>query len=135
MFTSWKFFISELKRAFTFSFHEKLVFKKLESYSQGENQSIRNFFNEILKLCNEADATTSEATKLKNLLNKTKPTIQFEVRKKKPTTPTEFLEYAKDIEELLQLSNINNEDTKNFNDKNHKEPVLSSSSTIPLFNN
>ncbi|CAF4384919.1 unnamed protein product [Rotaria magnacalcarata] len=44
MFTSWKVFISELKRAFTSSFHEELAFKKLESYNQGENQSIRNSF-------------------------------------------------------------------------------------------
>ncbi|CAF4452773.1 unnamed protein product, partial [Rotaria magnacalcarata] len=135
LFTSWKVFTRELKRAFTSSFHAELAFKKLESYNQGENQSIRNFFNEILKLCNEADATMSEATKLKNLLNKTKPTIQFEVRKKKPTTPTEFLEYAKDIEELFQLSNINNEDMKISNDENHKEPLLPSSSTVPLYNN
>ena len=106
LFTSWSIFITEIKRAFTSSFHEELAFKKLESYNQGENQSIRNFFNEVLKLCREADPTMSEATKLKNLLNKTKPTVQFEVRKKKPTTTAEFLEYAKDVEELFQLSSI-----------------------------
>ncbi|CAF1201881.1 unnamed protein product [Rotaria sordida] len=107
LFTSWSTFIYEIKRTFTSSFHEELAFKKLESYTQGENQSIRNFFNEVLKLCKEADPTMSETTKLKNLLNKTKSTIQFEVRKKKPTTTAEFLEYAKDVEDLFQLSNIN----------------------------
>jgi hypothetical protein len=105
LFTSWTSFTYEIKRAFTSSFHAELAFKKLELYSQGENQSIRNFYNEVLKLCKEADVTMSEATKLKNLLNKTKPSIQFEVRKKKPISPAEFLEYAKDVEELLQLSN------------------------------
>jgi hypothetical protein len=45
----------------------------------------------------------SEATKLKNLLNKTKPSIQYEVRKKKPTTTSEFLKYAKEVEELFEL--------------------------------
>ncbi|CAF2035300.1 unnamed protein product [Rotaria magnacalcarata] len=49
----------------------------------------------------------SESTKLKNLLNKVKPSIQFEVRKKKPKTTVEFLEYAKEVEELLQLSSTN----------------------------
>ena len=106
IFTSWKIFVVELKRAFTSSFHGELAFKKLESYTQGENQSICSFFNEVLKLCKEADATMSETTKLKTLLNKTKPSIQFEVRKKKPTSTSEFLEYAKGAEELLQLSNI-----------------------------
>jgi hypothetical protein len=107
LFTSWTTFVSELKRAFTSSFCGELAFKKLESYTQGENQSIRSFFHEVLKLCKEADTTMSEATKLKTLLNKTKPSIQFEVRKKKPTSTSEFLEYAKEAEELLQLSNIN----------------------------
>ncbi|CAF1513482.1 unnamed protein product [Rotaria sp. Silwood1] len=103
--TTWTPFVYEFKKAFTSAYHEELAFKKLESYTQGENQSIRNFYNEGLKLCNEADSTMSESTKLRNLLNKTKPTIQFEVRRKKPTTAKEFLEYAKETEELYQLSN------------------------------
>ncbi|CAF5224725.1 unnamed protein product, partial [Rotaria magnacalcarata] len=59
----------------------------------------------------------SEVTKLKNLLNKTKPSIQFEVRKKKPTSTIEFLEHAKDAEELMQLSNLTTDNT-NINNNN-----------------
>ena len=106
MFTSWSVFVSELNRAFTSSFYEEPAFKKLESYTEGENQSIRNFFNELLKLCKDADGTMSEAIKLKNLLNKAKPSIQFEVRKKKPASTAQFLEYAKEAEELMQRSNM-----------------------------
>ena len=53
----------------------------------------------------------SESSKLKNLLNKTRPSIQFEVRKKKPRTTAEFLEYAREVEELFQLSNLSLGDT------------------------
>jgi hypothetical protein len=63
-FISWTKFLIELKRAFTSSFHEELAFKKLEAYTQGENQSIRNFFNGVLKLCNEADSTMSVCQRL-----------------------------------------------------------------------
>ena len=105
-FTSWSLFVKEFKEAFLSPFHEELAFKKLESYTQGVNQPIRSFYNEVLKLCSEADPTMSESTKLKNLLNKVLPRIQFEVRRKKPTTTKQFLEYAKEIEELLQLTNI-----------------------------
>ena len=105
-FTAWESFVLELKKAFTSSYHAELAFKILEAYSQGENQSIRNFYNETLKLCKDADPTMSESAKLRFLLSKTKPTIQFEVRRKKPTTTKEFLEYAKEIEDLYQLSNI-----------------------------
>jgi hypothetical protein len=82
--TSWETFVQELKEAFLSPYHEELAFKKLESYTQGINQPIRSFYNEVLKLCSEADPTTSKSTKLKNLLNKTKPTIQLEIRRKKP---------------------------------------------------
>ncbi|CAF1107957.1 unnamed protein product [Rotaria sordida] len=82
------------------------TFKKLESYTQGENQSFYNFYNKVLQLCNEADSTMSGSIKFKNILNKTKLTIQFEVRRKKSTTAKKILEYVKDIEELYQLSNI-----------------------------
>ncbi|CAF5223737.1 unnamed protein product, partial [Rotaria magnacalcarata] len=102
--TNWKVFIHEIKKAFTSSFCEEVAFKTLESYAQSENQSVRNFYNEVLKLCKKADVSMSESTKLKNLLNKVKPSIQLEVRKKKPKTTAEFLEYATEIEELLQLS-------------------------------
>ncbi|CAF4389108.1 unnamed protein product, partial [Rotaria magnacalcarata] len=61
-FSSWNIFVDELKRAFTSSFIGELAFKKLESYSQGTNQSIRNYFNKVLKLCKEADDTMSEST-------------------------------------------------------------------------
>ncbi|CAF1509730.1 unnamed protein product, partial [Rotaria sordida] len=104
--TTWSIFVQEIKKAFTSSFSEELAFKTLESYTQGENQSIRNFYNEVLKLCNAADSGMSESTKLKNLLNKVKPSIQLEVRKKKSKSTAEFLEFAKEVEELLQFSNL-----------------------------
>ena len=106
MLTSWTTFVQEIKTAFTSSLCEELAFKTLESYTQGENQSARNFYNEFLKLCKQGDVSMSESTKLKNLLNKVKPSIQLEVRKKKPKTIIEFLMYATVVEELLQLSNI-----------------------------
>jgi hypothetical protein len=131
--TSWSVFVLELKRAFTSSFHEELAFKKLESYSQGENQSIRTFFNEVLKLCKEADSSMSDATKLKHLLSKTKPSIQFEVRKKKPTSTTEYLEYAKEAEELIQLSNMSTDSTTSqiTTQVVQQQPISSFTSTQP----
>jgi hypothetical protein len=105
-FRSWDVFVTEVKRAFTSSFYEELAFKKLEAYSQGENQSISSFYHDVLKLCKEADSKMTEATKLKHLLSKTKRSVQFEVRKKKPISLTEYLEFAKEAEELIQLSNM-----------------------------
>ncbi|CAF4840330.1 unnamed protein product [Rotaria sp. Silwood1] len=115
--TSWSLFVQEIKKAFTSSFCEELAFKTLESYTQSANQSVRNFYNEVIKLCKQADPSMSESTKLKNLLNKVKPSIQLEVRKKKPKTTVEFLEYAKEVEELLQLSSTNIDTHTNYDSK------------------
>lgn len=115
--TTWSFFVQEIKKAFTSSFCEELAFKTLESYAQSANQSVRNFYNEVIKLCKQADPSMSESTKLKNLLNKVKPSIQLEVRKKKPKTTVEFLEYAKEVEELLQLSSTNIDTHTNYDSK------------------
>ncbi|CAF4523112.1 unnamed protein product [Rotaria sp. Silwood2] len=64
--------------------------------------------------------------KLRHLLKKTKPTLQYEIRKKKPTTTKQFLEYAKESEELLQLANINTEiDTYDRNNSNTTNQIAS----------
>ena len=103
---TWSTFVKEIKEAFLSPFHDELAFKKLESYTQGINQPVRSFYNEVLKLCTETDSDMSESMKLRHLLKKAKPTLQYEIRKRKPTTTKQFLEYAKEAEELLQLSNI-----------------------------
>ena len=115
--TSWAVFVQEIKEAFLSPFHEELAFKKLESYTQGANQPVRSFYNEVLKLCIETDPDMSESMKLRHLLKKAKPTLQYEIRKRKPTTTKQFLEYAKEAEELLQLSNIET-DTDTYENKN-----------------
>ncbi|CAF1373399.1 unnamed protein product [Adineta ricciae] len=115
--TSWAVFVQEIKEAFLSPFHEELAFKKLESYTQGANQPVRSFYNEVLKLCIETDPEMSESMKLRHLLKKAKSTLQYEIRKRKPTTTKQFLEYAKEAEELLQLSNIDT-DTDTYEHKN-----------------
>jgi hypothetical protein len=124
--TSWPIFVKELKEAFLSPFHDELAFKKLESYTQGINQPVRSFYNEVLKLCAETDPEMSESMKLRHLLKKAKPTLQYEIRKKKPTTTKQFLEYGKESEELLQLSNIDTEvDKYDRNDSNSTNPITS----------
>jgi hypothetical protein len=118
-----------LKEAFLSPFHDELAFKKLESYTQGLNQPVRSFYNEVLKLCSETDSEMSESMKLRHLLKKAKPTLQYEIRKKKPTTTKQFLEYAKESEELFQLSNLDPE--VGTYDHNNSNPTNQITSTGP----
>ncbi|CAF4432119.1 unnamed protein product [Rotaria sp. Silwood2] len=144
-FISWKTFLKGLKETFLSPFFEEIAFKKLETYSQGVNQPVRSFYNEVIKLCNEADSSMSDFTKLRNLLNKTKPTLQLEIRKKKPTTTKQFLEYAIEVEELFHLSNIDIFDDPNktitsspitsaVTPPRPKNPPTKSDKTTPLTN-
>lgn len=132
-FTSWKAFVQGLKETFISPFFEEIAFKRLDSYTQGVNQSVRSFYNEVVKLCNEVDSSMSDFTKLRNLLNKAKPTLQLEIRRKKPTTTKEFLQYAIEVEELFRLSNINLSDdpNKGYNNSQSTSAVTPSRSTNP----
>ncbi|CAF2002117.1 unnamed protein product [Rotaria magnacalcarata] len=120
----------ELKEAFLSPFHDELAFKKLESYPQGINRPVRSFYNEVLKLCTETDPEMSESMKLRHLLKKAKPTLQYEIRKRKPTATKQFLEYAKESEELLQLSNIDTDVDKY--DRNNSNSPKQITSTVTL---
>jgi hypothetical protein len=124
-FTSWSVFVKGLKEMFLSPFYQEIAFKKLESYTQGVNQSIRSFYNEALKLCNEADPSMSDSSKLRLLLSKTNPTLQFEIRMKGPTTLKQYLDYAIKVEELFHLSNINIS-----NSNNSTTPTFPSASAI-----
>ena len=124
--TSWSGFVKELKETFLSPFFEEIAFKKLESYSQGVNQPIRSFYNEVLKLCNDADPSMSDSRKLRHLLNKTNSALQFEIRLKGPATSKQFLEYAIEVEELFHLSNIN----ISYNSNKSTTPTFPTTSTI-----
>jgi hypothetical protein len=126
-FTSWNVFVKGLKEMFLSPFFQEIAFKKLESYSQGVNQPIRSFYNEALKLCNEADPSMSDSSKLRLLLSKTNPTLQFEIRMKGPTTLKQYLDYAIKVEELFHLSNIN---ISNSNSNNSTTPTFPTTSAI-----
>ena len=132
--TSWPIFVKELKEAFLSPFYDELAFKKLESYTQEINQPVRSFYNEVLKLCAETDPEMSESMELRYLLKKAKPTLQYGIRKKKPITTKQFLEYAKESEKLLQLSNTDTDVDKNDCNNSYSTNQITSSVTLTRTN-
>ena len=91
---------------------------------------MRSFYNEVLKLCTETDPEMSESMKLRHLLKKVKPTLRYEIRKNKPTTTKQFLEYAKESEELLQLSNSDTDADKNDCNNSHSTNQITPTVTL-----
>ena len=122
---SWTGFVKGLKETFLSPFFEEIDFKKLGSYSQGMNQPVRSFYNEVLKLCNDTDPSMGDSSKLRHHLNRTNSALHFEVRLKGPTTSKQFLKYAIEVEELFHLSNINI-----YNSNKSTTPTFPTTSTI-----
>ncbi|CAF0911606.1 unnamed protein product [Didymodactylos carnosus] len=101
--TSWSEFEKQIKEEFTSRFKNRKAFERLLHYEQSMNQSIKDYYNEIMDLCKEADPQMSETIKLQYLLTKVKPTLKLEVSKQFPETPADFLNYGKQLEELMEF--------------------------------
>ncbi|CAF1661457.1 unnamed protein product, partial [Didymodactylos carnosus] len=57
--------LKSLQKDFISSFSADIAFSKLETYTQTHNQSVRNYYTKMMKLCKEADQTMSGTTKFK----------------------------------------------------------------------
>ncbi|CAF1622975.1 unnamed protein product, partial [Didymodactylos carnosus] len=103
--TTWDEFVKKITKAFKSSHHSELAYRKLETYTQTGTQSIRNYYSEMIQIFREADPCMSDHEKLRYLFKNMKGSLQYEVRKAFPKTPSQFLENALEIEDLLKLSN------------------------------
>ncbi|CAF1289542.1 unnamed protein product, partial [Didymodactylos carnosus] len=81
----------------------KPAFQRLKNYQQTNNQTVKQYYAEILKLCKEADIQMSEQMKLQYLLDNLKPSIKIKVIEKSPKTTAQILEYAKTVEDPQTL--------------------------------
>ncbi|CAF0812856.1 unnamed protein product [Didymodactylos carnosus] len=100
--TSWSEFEKQIKE-FTSKFKNCKAFERLLHYEQSMNQSIKDYYNEIMDLCKQADPQMSETIKLPYLLTKVKPILKLEVSKKFPEAPADFLNCSKQLEELMEF--------------------------------
>ncbi|CAF4401018.1 unnamed protein product, partial [Didymodactylos carnosus] len=101
--TTWSQFKTDIKTAYTSTYEVTLAFQRLKNYQQTNNQTVKQYYAEILKLCKEADIQMSEQMKLQYLLDNLKPSIKIKVIEKSPKTTAQFLEYAKTVEDLQTL--------------------------------
>ncbi|CAF1545004.1 unnamed protein product, partial [Didymodactylos carnosus] len=101
--TTWSQFKTDIKTAYTSTYEVTLAFQRLKNYQQTNNQTVKQYYAEILKLCEEADIQVSEQMKLQYLLDNLKPSIKIKVIEKSPKTTAQFLEYAKTVEDLQTL--------------------------------
>lgn len=102
-FSSWWDFTQKLLKTFESSGKADIAFNRLRHYQQAINQDVRQYYFEIIKLCQETNAKMDDASKLQYLKDGLKPSLRFDVLLKDPKSPAEFLEYAQKVEQLKSL--------------------------------
>ncbi|CAF4350862.1 unnamed protein product, partial [Didymodactylos carnosus] len=101
--TSWSEFEKQIKEEFTSRFKNRKAFERLLYYEESMNQLIKDYYNEIMDVCKESDPQMSETIKLQYVLTKVKRTLKLEVSKQFPETPAAFLNYGKQLAELMKF--------------------------------
>ena len=99
-FTSWSIFIDEINKSFQSRMKQDKLFEKLKRYRQTSNQSVTQYYLDMVKLMEEADPDMNESTKIHYLINGLLPSLSIETRRNYPTNCEQFLVNAKVAEEL-----------------------------------
>ncbi|CAF4326803.1 unnamed protein product, partial [Rotaria sordida] len=88
---------------------QELAFEQLKWYKQTINQSITQYYDKIIELCKKVDPVMPDSLKLKYLMAGIKESLKTHVALQDPQTTEGFLSSAKKIEDVLSLTNTNNE--------------------------
>ncbi|CAF4151669.1 unnamed protein product, partial [Rotaria sordida] len=103
-FVSWSQFVTEIKKSYHSNLQRDIAFKKLQQYHQTTHQSAFQYYNEMLKLIQQADPDMSESTKVHYLMNGLRSSLSVETRRNYPKTTQEFLTQVKIAEDLTALN-------------------------------
>lgn len=99
-FTTWSIFIDEINKAFQSRMKQDKLFEKLKRYRQTSNQSVTQYYLDMVKLMKQADPDMNESTKIHYLINGLLPSLSIETRRNYPMNCEQFLANAKVAEEL-----------------------------------
>ena len=107
--TSWCSFVQAIKQAFGSTKMKELAFEQLKWYNQTVNQSITQYYDQVLELCKRVDAGMTESMKLQYLLAGVKDSLKLHIALHDPQTPETFLVYARKVEDTLSLTGSNHD--------------------------
>ncbi|XP_077548209.1 uncharacterized protein LOC144161015 [Haemaphysalis longicornis] len=99
---SWEIFKEDLKRAFANPYRRQRAEDLLQTRVQGPNETITSFVEGVLRLIARADPRASEEKKLQTLMKGVKSDIFGGLIRNPPTTVSEFVTEATNIERALQ---------------------------------
>jgi hypothetical protein len=106
---TWSSFRDAVIRAFGSTRIQELAFEQLKWYKQTVNQSITQYYDKIIELCQKVDPAMPDSLKLKYLMAGIKESLKTHVALQDPKTTETFLSSARKIEDVFALTNTDNE--------------------------
>ncbi len=96
---------SPLKQAFGSTKMKELAFEQLRWYNQSFNQSITQYYDNIMELCKRIDPNMADSLKLQYLMAGVKESLKLHIALHDPQTTESFLSFARKVEDTLSLTN------------------------------
>ena len=115
IFESWSIFKAEFIHTYSSPSSKQLASNRLRTRQQRHDEAAIEYYTDVMKLCKLVDPTMTDASKLDHLYHGLKPSLMKEVLRQAPSTPAEFLEQARQEENLDRLVNTSLQQT-NYSD-------------------
>lgn len=103
--TTWPCFVEAIKQAFGSTKMKELTFEQLRTYKQALNQSITQYYDQVIELCKRVDTSMTNSMKLQYLMAGVKQSLKLHIALHDPQSPEAFLSYARKLEDTLSLTN------------------------------
>ncbi|CAF1082964.1 unnamed protein product [Didymodactylos carnosus] len=103
-FSNWSVFLRLLRAAYSSPAAKQLASQQLRQRKQRNDESINQYFTDVLRLCNLVDPHMTDTSKLDHLQHGLKHSLIKDVLRHAPTTPAEFLHHARSEKMLEQFA-------------------------------
>ncbi|CAF1516329.1 unnamed protein product [Didymodactylos carnosus] len=100
---SWPEFMSTIANVFRGSDQHSLSFHKLNNHKQRSDESVIEYYNMMIKLCNQTDPNMADTSKLNYLQMDLKQSLQNDVFRRHPSTAAQFFQVAQEEESLQTI--------------------------------
>lgn len=108
---TWSLFTDAIVRAFGSTRKHEVAFEQLKWYKQTVNQSITQYYDQVIELCKKVDPAMPDSLKLKYLMGGIKESLKMHVALQDPKTTEAFLLSARKVEDILALGKTHDEPT------------------------
>ncbi|CAF4710410.1 unnamed protein product, partial [Rotaria magnacalcarata] len=124
IFESWNVFKTQFLHIYLSPSSKQLASNRLRTRQQRYDETVIEYYTDVIKLCRLVDTNMTDASKLDHLYHGLKPSLMKDVLRGAPSTPADFLEQARREENLDRLvttsiPQTNDNDTQAINYSNN----------------